>query len=620
MAPLNRLPFARQVFFFVLAVLLPSAALVLFGAGFLAQERQLADGRKAAERAAFARDTGRFLEDRLREVTTDATLKRSAGADSLRHPAGFGVLWLGTYDGTRFTPAWLHLRRPEPLSWEPNESAAEEAERLEFRDRNYAAAAERWLRLGRQAHDVRQKTVARLRGARALTKAGDLRAALGHAKGVLSADFAIQDENGVPIAYYAADLLLTTGADSLRARVRSRLSAEADDPRWFRPVRTYMLRDLLRVAGDTALIAGSVPDAEYVERLREDIPSLMRAGAGDRWIRYGDRLLGAGTPGPEGRRDIYAITVESLALLAADQDRVLAVHLEGEQPPDALALRPYLRDAYVTLGPATGAAASVPRAFYVLGLGLLVGLTLFGGYLLWRDVRRESRLAQLRAQFVSSVSHELRTPLTSIRMFAETMMLDDDAPTDVRRRYLGVISNESERLTRMLNNVLSASRIEQGTSTYHRVTTDVRESVQAAVSAMRFAFEQQGVTLTATIPDAPMIASVDPDAIEQAVLNLLTNALKYGAGSPVGLALSTGTDGTIRVLVTDRGPGIPSNERALIFDRFYRSQTAQHQRVAGAGLGLSLVKHIAEAHGGHVSVESTVGEGSAFRIHIPSMS
>jgi signal transduction histidine kinase len=612
--------YSRQLFFFLLAILLPSAALVVFGVGFLIQERQLAENRAVESRMSFARDIGRMLEERLDEITSEASGLRLDGLDSLRQPAGHGVLWLGTYDGTMFQPAWSFLPKSHPIAWGEKEADLSAAERLEFRDRNPVLAADEYERLSRLASDPRQAAQAGLGAARALKKAGRSERAMVHAAQVLRTASSVQDESRVPFAYYAAELILATEIDSMRNLAVSRLREEASDPRWFMPGRAYMLRDLLVAAAgpDTAATARQRADeTHYAVGLQDALPGLVRPGAAERWLRYGDRLVGAGPADPEGGQDFFAVTPDDLAGLVADPG-LLAVQFEGKQSGSGLPLRPYFQEAYVTLSPLE-TPGWIPRGFFALVLVLLVGMTLFGGYLLWRDVQRETRLAQTRAHFVSSVSHEFRTPLTSIRMFAEVMMTGKETPLE-HQRYLGVISNESDRLTRMLNNVLSASRIEQGTSAYQPTVGDVRGPVRTAIETMRYTFDQQEVGFDEDFPDAPLVALIDPDAIEQGVLNLLSNALKYGEGSPVSIRVQAGTDDEIDILVRDGGAGIEANDQALIFERFYRTSWAENGRNTGVGLGLPLVKHIAEGHGGRVSVDSAVGAGSTFGIHLPKTS
>jgi signal transduction histidine kinase len=255
--------------------------------------------------------------------------------------------------------------------------------------------------------------------------------------------------------------------------------------------------------------------------------------------------------------------------------------------------------------------------FYLVTLVLVVSLTLFGAYLLWRDVRREIRLAEMRSHFVSAVSHELKTPLAAIRMFAETLRMGRPAEPEAKNEYLDTIVNESERLTRLLNNVLDFSKIEQGKKSYRLEPHCLGEIVQSATRAMGYPAEQQQFHLHLHLQDGIPPVSVDRDAIEQAILNLLANAMKYsGESRDIDLRLKC-ADGQAVIEVEDRGVGIEADQRKLVFQQFYRVPTARNQRIPGTGLGLTLVRHIAEGHGGVVTVESVVGQGSTFAIHLP---
>jgi signal transduction histidine kinase len=288
--------------------------------------------------------------------------------------------------------------------------------------------------------------------------------------------------------------------------------------------------------------------------------------------------------------------------------------------PDGEPLTPNFPGLSVSLS-ATAAAAIVadnqlPRSFYLGALLMVVGVALFGGYLSWRDVRREVRLAEMRSQFVSSVSHELKTPLTAIRMFAETLQLGRLRP-EVSQEYLETIANESERLTRLLNNVLDFSKIEQGRKTYRLEPSSLASIAQAAVKAMQYPASQQGFDLRVRVDEDVPPVNADPDAIEQAVLNLLGNAMKYSGDSRV-LELRLVREGDCAVLsVTDFGIGIPASEQARIFERFYRVRDGVTERIPGTGLGLALVDHVVRAHGGRVTVASAPGRGSTFSLVIP---
>jgi signal transduction histidine kinase len=260
---------------------------------------------------------------------------------------------------------------------------------------------------------------------------------------------------------------------------------------------------------------------------------------------------------------------------------------------------------------------TLQRWFYGLALFLVLSVTFFGAVLVWRDVRRELRLAGLRSQFVSSVSHELKTPLTSIRMFAEILQTKDPPDPKLQTDYLGTIVGESERLTRLLNNVLDLSKIEQDQMTYRPRPTSLAEVTHRAVEAMEYPLKQEGFTLRVECPAEIPPVSVDPDALEQAILNLLSNAIKYsGASREIELRLRA-EEGHGVIEVTDGGPGVAPQELERLTQKFYRVPTPENQRVPGTGLGLTLVEHMVKAHGGELRVRSAVGEGSTFAIRLP---
>jgi signal transduction histidine kinase len=258
------------------------------------------------------------------------------------------------------------------------------------------------------------------------------------------------------------------------------------------------------------------------------------------------------------------------------------------------------------------------QAFLVAALLLALGFTLFAGYLLRRDVQRDLRAAELRAQFVSSVTHELKTPLTAIRMFSETLRLDADMDRETRQEYLDTILHESERLSRLVDNILEFGKIERGRKTYRFNSVRLDEVVAQAARAAQYPLAQAGFALeVATQPDLPPV-SADADALQQAILNLLTNAMKYSGNSRhIALRLD-GVNGHARIHVVDQGLGISPEHQERIFDSFYRAPTAENQAIPGTGLGLTIVAHIAKAHGGTVELESEEGKGSTFRLVLPA--
>ena len=250
-------------------------------------------------------------------------------------------------------------------------------------------------------------------------------------------------------------------------------------------------------------------------------------------------------------------------------------------------------------------------------IGFIDVMLLAGLFLVYANVRRELRLSRLKSDFVANVSHELKTPLALIRLFAETLELGRVPSEDKAKQYYRVINKESQRLTQLINNILDFSRIEAGRKEYRFRPADVGAVVREVVEAYRFSIEQQGFELEVSLADDLPEAVVDPEALSQALLNLINNAVKYsGDGRHIGLDVREG-DGGIVIAVTDRGVGIPRAERKKIFEKFYRVEDTLIHTTKGSGLGLALVQHIMDAHGGSVELDSEPGRGSTFRLIVP---
>ncbi len=642
----------RQVLLFFLAVLLPCSVLVVLGLRMIAQEHELSEKRLGDEQQRLLAQVHDDLLERLERIK----LREVAALAGQHTPAeaapGVEIevdLVAHLRDG-RLVPPWATGDGSEIARRHLNENryatAIREGERRELIVEDLSGALRSYRLALRTADQPIQRAYARLMLGRVLQKAGQPQEATTHYRAILSLPSDVTDDLGLPMWLYAGTRLLA--ADSAVAEVFDRTRREVAHRRWFSPPEVYMVRDLVAALASSEAnstfhasvetlsdsVAQRVSLIEQTLALQRDVLGLGLttpvAGTGSaepKWVLYGspDWLVSAAQPPVSSSvlviavraGDVFSSVSEAVTLLSA----LGPARLSSSGSSDRRPLGPSFPGVEAQFAARDDGGFFAPwnlqRSVYVLTLLLVLGVTLFGANLLFLDVRRELRLAELRSQFVSGVSHELKTPLTAIRMFAETMRIRRPSDPQVQDEYLDTIINESERLTRLLNNVLAFSNIEQGKKQYHMEPSSLAAIVEATAKAMRYSLEQDGFELRVDIQhDLPPV-DVDRDAIEQAILNLLTNAMKYSGDSrDIELRLSR-KNGLASIEVSDSGVGIEPEEQTHIFERFYRAPTQDNDRIPGTGLGLTLVQHIAEAHGGHVLVQSTPAKGSTFSLQLP---
>ncbi len=241
-----------------------------------------------------------------------------------------------------------------------------------------------------------------------------------------------------------------------------------------------------------------------------------------------------------------------------------------------------------------------------------------GVLLVLHDVTELKRLEKVRRDFVANASHELRTPVTAIKGFVETLL--DGAMHDPKelQRFLEIVDQQTDRLNALFEDLLMLSRIEQEAERAEIALSPgpIRPVLDAAVEACRFKAAEKNIRMEVTCPE-DLQAAINPPLLEQAVINLIDNAVKYSPADEAVLVDAVRGESEVVIRVLDHGCGIGREHLPRIFERFYRVDPARSRKLGGTGLGLAIVKHIAQSHHGRATVESVVGQGSTFSIHLP---
>lgn len=253
-------------------------------------------------------------------------------------------------------------------------------------------------------------------------------------------------------------------------------------------------------------------------------------------------------------------------------------------------------------------------------MGILIvalsGAATTGVILVLVFVRKEANVSRLQSDFVSKVSHELRTPLTSIRLFTETLSMRR-GDENTQAQCINSLEKETRRLQELIDRLLDWGRMESGRREYRRTSTDLRSIVQSATDAFEAMRIKQEILLDVALPPESITVFADRGAMSDALLNLLTNAAKYG-GSPCKIQLECAESArAVYISVKDNGKGIPVTEHKRIFQKFYRIDDRFSREQEGSGLGLAIVKHVMRAHGGRVEVQSRPEAGSTFSLVLP---
>jgi two-component system phosphate regulon sensor histidine kinase PhoR len=430
-----------------------------------------------------------------------------------------------------------------------------------------------------------------------LTKYPSVRAVLSSDSAVTRIHLIPSPGDSTPRALLERDLTnaLRANHDRIAQLIRLRLV----DYRKLEPIilgdtaaSTVLLLFATSVAGGRSGIAGFLLDESAF--VRDLLAPKLREAAGNEFIVA---VFRGANPGPVfASEPVEGGTVGQRKVLWLFPSSTIGIKLKGMTVEEILRRR-FVRNLVL---------------FGILDIVILAGVILA-----YRNLRRELELARLKSDFVSNVSHELRTPLALIRMFAETLEMGRLRDDVKKQEYYSTILRETERLTRLVNNILNFSRMEAGKKEYHFTDINLNTVVTGVLDTYQHHLQNSGFAPVAELqPDLPLIRG-DGEVIAEALINLLDNAVKYSSEERFLRIATRRSDGAVFVEVQDHGIGIAREHQEKIFETFYRVSTGLVHNTRGSGLGLTLVKHIMAAHGGNVTLDSTPGMGSTFRLVFP---
>jgi two-component system phosphate regulon sensor histidine kinase PhoR len=377
---------------------------------------------------------------------------------------------------------------------------------------------------------------------------------------------------------------------------------------WLYQRWTSTLGDKPDSAGSKLIMAGDAPVtilwASQPDRLAALVagPSCLR----DRWLAQVQKAV------KPAQASLTAAGGKRLAgdTVPADLPRVTRFAADTGLPWSVMVAR----------GVGTSAEFDSRRRILLAGLAAVLALVAAGSYFIWRAFNREMAVARLQSDFVAAVSHEFRTPLTTLRQFNDLLADDGKLPPEKRRSFHAAQTRATERLHRLVESLLDFGRMEAGRRPYQFQRLDAGELVKDVADEFRAEVSARGFSVQCDLDAAAHPVDADPEALARAVHNLLDNAAKYsGTGRSITVTVRR-SGGSVLIAVRDQGIGIPAAEQKRIFRKFVRGAAAGAQGVPGTGIGLAMVRHIVEAHGGSVGVASAPGEGSTFTITIPARS
>ncbi len=634
----------KTTFLFLAAAVISVFVLIWMGMRLMKQDRalevqQIEDKREtAADRFVAAME--QVLLNEERNLTNHLKINLSPEDDFIR-------IFMNS-EGIRVQPEKTLLFYPVVSSGiETPTQLFTDAERAEFQNNNYSRAITLLSPLS-NSRDPYVAASAKLRLARNLRKAGRLEDALDIYKKLNnSASNSQVTISGVPADLVArralCALLETLGSSELLQKEAESLFEDLIGKRWRLDRASYLYysdqaEEWLGRGTDTDIEPRALADAVvWLWENRESMSDMEQGTAGRRslslngisvtllWQKSNDEII-ALAAGPNYQQSQWydplfkSEDFSSVKVSLYNSDGTL---IYGSKPQADIPFTS--RNALVSGLPwdinlvsanldAELSQFAQRRRLMMAGLGILALLVIAVSYLISRAVSRELAAARLQADFVSAVSHEFRTPLTSMRQFTEMLNEDDSLPQEKRSVFYQAQARATNRLSRLVESLLDFGRMEAGARPYRLEPLDVGQLVKTIVEEF---LQETGSVIECVVPDEGPIVNGDREALAQTLWNLLDNAVKYsGKNKEIHVEVEKGDPVAIRV--RDQGFGILTSERSRIFRKFVRGSNARDLGIKGTGIGLAVVKHIVDAHGGKISIESESGQGSTFTIQLPA--
>jgi signal transduction histidine kinase len=581
-------------------------------------------------------------QERLEQAADRAAAVMQAALGELDHASNLpgGVIAVSLQsDGVRVQPPNRLLYYPtSPRPDQVADSRFAEGEKAEFARNDLTAAADSYSRLTADPEDaVRAEALARL--ARVRRKSKDFAAAI-------RAYDQLAEISGAAVSGLPADLVAREGRASVFQETNrtadlqqeaAKLAGELRGARWqlTKSEFEFFSSEAEAWMGST----GTRPDADalahaeavaWLWQNRQARESVLR------WLIQTDTShaliishattegITAMIGGPSYLASLCRAAVADSELQCALSDAEGRV-VVGQTPPSRAAVIRTGAEAklpwtlHVFASAPAGSAGTSPRRSLLLWVTVVLSFVWFtGAAFIVRAMAREARVAQLQSDFVAAVSHEFRSPLSSLCQISEMLAANRLGSDDMRRQAYGILTRESDRLRRLVEGLLDFQRLEAGAAVYYFEPLEITAFLKSIVAEFQERVAVDSYTIELNAPEAPAQVRADREALSRAIWNLLDNAVKYSPECRTVWVDLERDQNRVVIGVRDRGLGIPLHEQREIFEKFVRGADSKARRIKGTGIGLAMVRHIVQAHGGEILLVSQPGEGSRFSVLLPA--